>query len=73
MSAKKIRPELLVTAFLLAACQPGNGDADSDKVAAIPVETAINPRRIHWREEIPVNATRVPARNICGKGNTNTE
>lgn len=40
MSAKNIRPGLLLTAFLLAACQPGAGDAHTDDVAAIPVETA---------------------------------
>lgn len=44
MSARKIWPELTLTAFLLAACQPGDGDneteADEGTTPAIPVEIA---------------------------------
>jgi membrane fusion protein (multidrug efflux system) len=44
MSARKIWPELALTAFFLAACQPGDGDKDAktdeDATPAIPVEIA---------------------------------
>ncbi len=42
MSARKVWPELALTVFLLAACQPGDGDKDAktdeDASPAIPVE-----------------------------------
>ncbi len=44
MPARNIWPQLTLTAFLLAACQPGDGDkdadADEDATPAIPVEVA---------------------------------
>lgn len=42
MSARRIWPELAVTAFLIASCQPEADDAgaDEDEAAAIPVEIA---------------------------------